>query len=243
MALPSTCTRASWICAATFVCSSEMRCGRLCPSQPDNPRDMVLYRRTVLPGALVLSGSLATVLALDLEYHVSAMSSPFRVAARLILGFRVRSAGVLGIVVEGEIDRLGPGVTSFRQGDQVFWVNPFGAGAYAEFSCEGWEAACDQAGESAVSGSRRHSLCGLLSADPPFLESGWSRGGNARVDLRSARRHRLLGGDGLRKVKCGALDAKAGSAPSSSAGVGNVSFAERTECGDGSAGRDRRQHY
>ena len=61
---------------------------------------------------------------------------PFvRFVARLILGFRRPRRPVLGIVVAGEIDRIGAGVTSFREGDQVFGMNPFGAGAYAEYLC------------------------------------------------------------------------------------------------------------
>jgi len=56
--------------------------------------------------------------------------------ARLFLGFRRPTRWpVLGIVVTGEIDRVGAGVTSFREGDQVFGMNPFGAGAYAEYVC------------------------------------------------------------------------------------------------------------
>jgi len=62
---------------------------------------------------------------------------PFtRFVARSILGFRrPKRWPVLGIVVAGEIDRIGAGVTSFREGDQVFGMNPFGAGAYAEYLC------------------------------------------------------------------------------------------------------------
>ena len=59
-----------------------------------------------------------------------------RFVARLILGFRrPKRWPVLGIVVAGEIDRVGAGVTAFREGDQVFGMNPFGAGAYAEYLC------------------------------------------------------------------------------------------------------------
>ncbi|HEU5218993.1 MAG TPA: NAD(P)-dependent alcohol dehydrogenase [Gemmatimonadales bacterium] len=60
----------------------------------------------------------------------------FRFVARLILGFRrPKRWPVLGIVVAGEIDRVGAGVTSFREGDPVFGMNPFGAGGYAEYLC------------------------------------------------------------------------------------------------------------
>jgi alcohol dehydrogenase len=60
----------------------------------------------------------------------------FRLVARMFLGFRrPKRWPVLGIVVAGEVDRVGAGVTSFRPGDQVFGMNPFGAGAYAEYVC------------------------------------------------------------------------------------------------------------
>lgn len=61
-----------------------------------------------------------------------------RFVARLLLGFdRPRRWPVLGIVVAGEIDRVGDGVTAFREGDQVLGMNAFGAGAYAEYMCMG----------------------------------------------------------------------------------------------------------
>ncbi len=59
-----------------------------------------------------------------------------RFVARLFVGFRrPKRWPVLGIVVAGRIDRIGAGVTSFREGDEVFGMNPFGAGAYAEYLC------------------------------------------------------------------------------------------------------------
>lgn len=59
-----------------------------------------------------------------------------RFVARLFLGLRrPRRWPVLGIVVAGEVDRVGPGVTAFREGDPVFGMNPYGAGAYAEYLC------------------------------------------------------------------------------------------------------------
>jgi len=65
-----------------------------------------------------------------------AIKPGIRFVARLFLGFRRPTRWpVLGIVVTGEIDRVGAGGTSFREGDQVFGMNPFGAGAYAEYVC------------------------------------------------------------------------------------------------------------
>jgi len=65
-----------------------------------------------------------------------AIKPAIRFVARLFLGFRRPTRWpVLGIVVAGEIDRVGAGVTSFREGDRVFGMNPYGAGAYAEYVC------------------------------------------------------------------------------------------------------------
>jgi len=51
----------------------------------------------------------------------------FRLVARMILGLRrPKRWPVLGIVVAGEIDRVGRGVTSFREGDQVFAIRRIG---------------------------------------------------------------------------------------------------------------------
>ena len=65
-----------------------------------------------------------------------AINPLIRFVARLILGYRRPTRWpVLGIVVAGELDRIGAGLTSFREGDRVFGMNPFGAGAYAEYLC------------------------------------------------------------------------------------------------------------
>jgi NADPH:quinone reductase-like Zn-dependent oxidoreductase len=55
--------------------------------------------------------------------------------ARLIIGYKRPRRLVLGIVVAGEIDRIGPGVNSFKAGDAVFGMDRWGAGAYAEYKC------------------------------------------------------------------------------------------------------------
>ena len=39
------------------------------------------------------------------------------------------------MVVSGEIEALGPGATTFREGDRVFGFDRFGFGAYAEYKC------------------------------------------------------------------------------------------------------------
>ena len=61
--------------------------------------------------------------------------SPLHLLARLIIGIRRPRRPVLGIVVAGEVDQVGAGVTSFREGDQVFGLDGWGAYAWAEFKC------------------------------------------------------------------------------------------------------------
>jgi NADPH:quinone reductase-like Zn-dependent oxidoreductase len=65
-----------------------------------------------------------------------AVRQPFiRLMARLIIGYHRPRRLVLGIVVAGEIDRVGAGVKTFREGDPVFGMDGWGARAYAEHKC------------------------------------------------------------------------------------------------------------
>lgn len=54
--------------------------------------------------------------------------------ARLVLGIQ-RPRKILGLVLAGDIDAIGRGVRSFKEGDQVFGFDPFAFGAYAEYKC------------------------------------------------------------------------------------------------------------
>ncbi|MBZ5552090.1 MAG: NAD(P)-dependent alcohol dehydrogenase [Acidobacteriia bacterium] len=58
-----------------------------------------------------------------------------RFVARLMFGYRRPRRQVLGIIVAGDIDRVGPGVTAFREGDAVFGMDRWGARASAEYKC------------------------------------------------------------------------------------------------------------
>ena len=61
---------------------------------------------------------------------------PFiRLMARLIIGYHRPRRLVLGIVVAGEIDRVGADVKTFREGDPVFGIDRWGARANAEYKC------------------------------------------------------------------------------------------------------------
>ena len=61
---------------------------------------------------------------------------PFiRLVGRLIIGYRRPRMQVLGIVVAGDVDRVGAGVKAFREGDQVFGMDRWGGRAHAEYKC------------------------------------------------------------------------------------------------------------
>ncbi len=61
---------------------------------------------------------------------------PFmRTVVRLIIGWRRPRKQVLGIIVAGVIDQVGAGVTAFKEGDEVFGMDGYGACAWAEYKC------------------------------------------------------------------------------------------------------------
>jgi len=62
-----------------------------------------------------------------------AIKPVLRVLIRLVFGWRRPRRGVLGIIVAGEIDRIGEGVEGFRVGEPVFGLDGWGAGASAEY--------------------------------------------------------------------------------------------------------------
>ncbi len=54
---------------------------------------------------------------------------------RIAFGFRAPRKGIIGMVVAGRIESAGRDVTSFQPGDEVFGMDGFRAGAYAEKVC------------------------------------------------------------------------------------------------------------
>lgn len=60
-------------------------------------------------------------------------ANPF--IARFFTGLRRPKRRILGSELAGEIEAVGPAVTRFAVGDQVFGVNANGFGAHAEFVC------------------------------------------------------------------------------------------------------------
>lgn len=63
------------------------------------------------------------------------LRGPYRVAMRVVFGFRGPRKRILGMIASGEIDAVGDRVTSWKTGDEVFGMSGFDAGTYAEKVC------------------------------------------------------------------------------------------------------------
>jgi NADPH:quinone reductase-like Zn-dependent oxidoreductase len=63
------------------------------------------------------------------------LSFKYRIMARLALGWTAPRRRVLGMVLSGDVDSVGPDVRSFKAGDQVFGFNRHLFGTYADYVC------------------------------------------------------------------------------------------------------------
>jgi len=59
----------------------------------------------------------------------------YRIMARIALGWTAPRRRVLGMVLSGQVDAVGPDVRSFKAGDQVFGFNRHLFGTYADYVC------------------------------------------------------------------------------------------------------------
>jgi NADPH:quinone reductase-like Zn-dependent oxidoreductase len=59
----------------------------------------------------------------------------YRLMARLALGWNAPRQPVLGMVLSGVVDSVGPGARSFEVGDRVFGLNKDRFGTYAQYVC------------------------------------------------------------------------------------------------------------
>jgi NADPH:quinone reductase-like Zn-dependent oxidoreductase len=59
----------------------------------------------------------------------------YRLMARLALGWKAPRQPVLGMVLSGQVDRVGDGVSAFKAGDQVFGFDRHRFGTYAQYVC------------------------------------------------------------------------------------------------------------
>jgi len=63
------------------------------------------------------------------------LSFAYRIMARLALGWTAPRRNVLGMVLSGQVDAVGPDVKAFKAGDQVFGFDRHLFGTYAEYVC------------------------------------------------------------------------------------------------------------
>jgi NADPH:quinone reductase-like Zn-dependent oxidoreductase len=63
------------------------------------------------------------------------LSPVYRIMGRLALGWNAPRQPVLGMVLSGEVDSVGPDVRSFEVGDRVFGLNKDLFGTYAQYVC------------------------------------------------------------------------------------------------------------
>jgi NADPH:quinone reductase-like Zn-dependent oxidoreductase len=63
------------------------------------------------------------------------LSFAYRLMARLVLGWSAPRQPVLGMVLSGEVDAVGPDARSFDVGDRVFGFNQHLFGTYADYVC------------------------------------------------------------------------------------------------------------
>jgi len=63
------------------------------------------------------------------------LSPAYRIMARLVLGWNAPRQPVLGMVLSGEVDSVGPDARSFEAGDRVFGFNRHLFGTYAQYVC------------------------------------------------------------------------------------------------------------
>lgn len=59
----------------------------------------------------------------------------YRILFRAAFGIRAPRKGIMGMIAAGEIESVGRDVTAFRPGDQVFGMDGFRGGTYAEKVC------------------------------------------------------------------------------------------------------------
>ncbi len=63
------------------------------------------------------------------------LSPAYRLMARLVLGWNAPRQPVLGMVLSGKVDSIGPDVRSFEVGERVFGFNRYLFGTYAQYVC------------------------------------------------------------------------------------------------------------
>ena len=76
-----------------------------------------------------------TVTSSDCYLRGLRLSPAYRIMARLMIGWNAPRQPVLGMVLSGEVDSLGPDATSFEVRQPVFGFNRHRFGTYAQYVC------------------------------------------------------------------------------------------------------------
>jgi NADPH:quinone reductase-like Zn-dependent oxidoreductase len=79
--------------------------------------------------------SATAVTSSDCYLRGLSLTFAYRIMARIALGWTAPRHRVLGMVLSGEVDAVGPDVGPFKEGDQVFGFNRHLFGTYAEYVC------------------------------------------------------------------------------------------------------------
>ena len=91
------------------------------PTPKDNEALIKIYAASVSSG--------------DVRNRSFTFPALFWLPMRIVLGIRGPRKNILGSQLAGEIEAVGKDVKGFEQGDQVFGMNGFKAGCYAEYVC------------------------------------------------------------------------------------------------------------
>jgi len=75
------------------------------------------------------------VTASDIFIRGSDIPLRFRIPMRLMVGITRPRRRIIGLVLAGEVESVGRGVSRFKVGDRVYGLTGFAFGAYAEYAC------------------------------------------------------------------------------------------------------------
>jgi NADPH:quinone reductase-like Zn-dependent oxidoreductase len=109
----------------------------ICPKYgPPEVLKIVDYQKPVPRDDEVLIKVYATsVTNSDLFIRGSQIPLRFRIPMRVMLGITRPRKEIIGEVLAGEIEQIGPKITRFRAGDRVYGLTGFSLGAYADYKC------------------------------------------------------------------------------------------------------------
>jgi NADPH:quinone reductase-like Zn-dependent oxidoreductase len=79
--------------------------------------------------------SATAVTSSDCYLRGLSLSPAYRIMARLAVGWNAPRQPVLGMVLSGEVDSVGPDAKSFEVGERVFGFNRHRFGTYAQYVC------------------------------------------------------------------------------------------------------------